>query len=556
MEIQQIHIRCLNNDVRMSFPAGTSLLEIYHALDLKMTSPPLVAIVNNKVRELNFRVYKPKQIEYVGIAHPAGHRAYVHSLAFLLNAAVHDLYPRAFIRIEHSVSNGYYCGIKNWPKEPDIEEIEKVLNKMKEIVELDIPFVRHEAETEEVIEIFQQRNLDDKVKLLKTAGQVYSEYYTLGECADNYYGNLVPSSGYLTRFGLTKYNGGVLLQVPQKNNPDLLEEVKPQPKMMEIFTEFSNWNRIMEVQNIGDLNASSTEGQTFDLIKVAEAFHEKKVAYIADRIADNEGVTKLVLVSGPSSSGKTTFSKRLSLQLKVAGIHPIALSMDDYFVNREDTPKDENGDFDFESLYAIDLELFNQHLNALLNGEEVELPEFSFAEGARKFNGKTIRLKEHEVLIVEGIHALNPTLTQSIDPKLKFHIYVSALTTISIDDHNWIPTSDNRLLRRIVRDYRYRGYSAQDTISRWASVRKGENKWIYPYQENADVMFNSALVFELAVLKRYAEPILREVPQNCPEYAEAQRLLEFLSLFRNIRDREIPPTSLLREFLGGSSFRY
>lgn len=551
-----VFITCLNSGEKRAFPAGTSLLEIYETLNLKLETPPLVVIVNNEVRELGFRVYKPKHVEFITLAHPAGHRAYVHSLAFLLYAAIRQVYPLASLRIEHSVSNGYYCRIKGTPQELSEKEIETIYLKMKDLAHQNISFVRHEAESEEVIHRFSTQHLKDKVKLLKTTGNVFSEYYTLGNCVDNFYGNLVPSSGYLKHFGLVKYDGGVLLQIPQKLNPSKLEPIEFQPKLMEIFKEYSRWNKIMQVQNVGDLNQACEDGHAFELIKVAEAFHEKKVANIADRIAQRNGDVKLVLVSGPSSSGKTTFSKRLSLQLKVAGIHPIALSMDDYFVERDKTPLDENGQHDFESLYAIDLQLFKQHMHALLDGEEVELPEFSFADGKRYFKGKKMRLKAHDVLIVEGIHALNPILTESIADKNKFRIYVSALTTISIDEHNWIPTSDNRLIRRIVRDYRYRNYSAQDTISRWPSVRKGENKWIYPYQENADAMFNSALLFELAVLKRYAEPILREVRQNCPEYAEARRLLEFLSLIRVIWDKEIPPTSLLREFLGGSSFRY
>lgn len=427
---------------------------------------------------------------------------------------------------------------------------------MLDLVHQDIPFLQNEMETADVIHLFNTHNLDDKVKLLKFAGKVYSEYYTLGNCVGEFYGHLVPSTAYLNVFGLDKYEDGVLLRMPKKDNPEQIEAFHPQPKLMEIFREFSSWNRIMKTQNIGDLNEACANGNAFDMIKVAEAFHEKKVALIADKIADKNGSAKVILVSGPSSSGKTTFSKRLSLQLKVNGIHPIALSMDDYFHERADTPLDADGNYDFESVYALDLELFNTHMTALLAGEEVEIPEFNFVDGRRYYKGKTVQIKEHEVLIIEGIHALNPVLSQVIPQKNKFQIYVSAITTISIDDHNWIPTSDNRLIRRIVRDFRYRNYSAVDTISRWASVRKGENKWIYPYQENADIMFNSALIFELAVLKHYAEPILREVPQNVPEYAEAKRLLKFLGLFKEIRDEQIPPTSLLREFLGGSSFRY
>lgn len=556
MEEHQVLITCLNNRERKLFKAGTSLLQIYKALDVKLENPPLVALVNNEVCEMAYRVYKPKQIRFVDINDNNGHRAYVHSLGFLLYAALHHVFPLASLRIEHSVSNGYFCLIKNTPAEITTEDVCKIKVAMNDLVHQNIPFVQHEQETEDVIHIFQDHNLEDKVKLLKFAGKVYSIYYTLGKCVGNFYGHLVPSTGYLNVFGLEKYHDGVLLRMPKKSDFQQLEDFHPQPKLMDIFREFSDWNRIMKTQNIGDLNEAYANGNAFDMIKVAEAFHEKKVANIADRIASRNGNVKVVLVSGPSSSGKTTFSKRLALQLMVAGIHPIALSMDDYFHEREETPLDENGHYDFESIYAIDLELFNQHMTALLNGEEVEIPEFDFAEGKKYYKGKTLQLKQKEVLIIEGIHALNPMLSQVIPQANKFQIYVSAITTISIDDHNWIPTSDNRLIRRIVRDYRYRNYSAIDTIRRWQSVRNGEDKWIYPYQENADIMFNSALIFELAVLKKYAEPILREVPQNVPEYAEAKRLLQFLGLFRELHDRQIPPTSLLREFLGGSSFRY
>lgn len=556
MEEYKVLITCLNNNQRKAFSAGTSLLEIYKELDLNLENPPLVAMVNNKVCELSYRVYKPKQIQFIDINNHNGHRAYVHSLAFLLYAALHQVFPLASLRIEHSVSNGYFCLVKNTPAEITKDDVKKIKDRMDDLVRQNIPFVQHEKETEEVIHVFQDQNLEDKVKLLKFAGKVYSTYYTVGKCVGNFYGHLVPSTGYLKVFGLEKYHDGVLLRMPRKEDSNHLEPFYAQPKLMEIFREFSDWNRIMKTQNIGDLNEAYANGNTFDMIKVAEAFHEKKVANIADMIASRNGNVKVVLVSGPSSSGKTTFSKRLSLQLKVAGIQPISLSMDDYFHERDETPLDANGNYDFESIFAIDLELFNQHMTALLDGEEVQIPTFNFAEGKKVFSGKTLQLKENEVLIIEGIHALNPMLSQVIPHENKFQIYVSAITTISIDDHNWIPTSDNRLIRRIVRDYRYRNYTAVDTISRWQSVRNGENKWIYPYQENADVMFNSALIFELAVLKKYAEPILREVPQNVPEYAEAKRLLKFLGLFREIHDRQIPPTSLLREFLGGSSFRY
>lgn len=551
-----VTVKCLNNNTRKKYPIGTSLIDILKDQDISLDNRPLCALVNNEAKELKFRVFKPKTIEFVDFSHLAGHRAFVRSVAFIVHKAVKELYPKSTLRIEHAVSNGYFCKINGEIEDLNENVIEMIRQRMQEIVDADMPFVRHEDETKKVLALFEEQDLCDKVKLLKTLGWVYSPYYTLEDTVDYYYGTLVPSTGYIHKFNLLKYHDGALIQIPMRDNPDKLEPVIDMPKLTDIFGEYAKWNGVMKLQNVGDLNEAAGNGRVKDIIKVAEAFHEKKVAHIADLIAERKDEVKIILVSGPSSSGKTTFSKRLSLQLMVAGMHPVGLSLDNYFVDRDKTPRDENGELDFESLYALNLDLFNQQLQDLLKGKEVELPQFSFTEGRSFFRGDMMKMEPEDVLIIEGIHALNPELTHAIAEKFKFKIYVSALTTISLDNHNWIPTSDNRLIRRIIRDNRYRGYSATDTISRWESVRSGEDKWIYPYQENADIMFNSALLFELAVLKRYAEPILREVRQDSPHYAEAVRLLDFLRYFKSIRDSEIPPTSLIREFLGGSSFRY
>lgn len=556
MENTLVAVRCLNNNTRKDYPMGTSLIEIYNDQEVGLKYRPLCALVNNEAKELNFKVFKPKTIEFVDFSNIAGHRAYIRSLAFIMYKAVQKLYPQIELRIEHSVSNGYLCKLSGPDFNLTDDIIKGIRNEMQRIVDADLPFVRHEDETNKVLEIFESQGLNDKVKLLNTLGWVYSPYYTLNGCVDYYYGTLVPSTGYIDNFDLVEYYGGILIRIPQRKNARSLEPVVKMPKLTDVFAEYAHWNNVLKVRNVGDLNQAANDGRVGDLLKVAEAFHEKKVAQIADKIADKKNDVKIILVSGPSSSGKTTFSKRLSLQLMVSGIHPRALSLDNYFVDRTKTPLDENGEYDFESLYALDLDMFNKQLTELLEGKEVELPQFSFTEGKSFYNGNFLKMEPDDVLIIEGIHALNPELTRAVEDRFKFKIYVSALTTISLDNHNWIPTSDNRLLRRIIRDHRYRGYSATETISRWESVRQGENKWIYPYQENADIMFNSALLFELAALKRYAEPVLREVRQDSPQFAEARRLLDFLRYFKSIRDSEIPPTSLIREFLGGSSFRY
>ncbi len=553
-----LQIYCKNLNKSKSFPIGISLLDIYSGFGLNMPYGPVNAKVNNKVESLTFRVYNNKDVEFQDIYTSSGMRTYVRSLCFILCKAVEDLYPNGSIMLEHPVSKGYYCQLK-LDRSIGLDDIHRIKQRMKEIIAEDLPFVRYEKHTTEVVELFRQKGMNDKVHLLETSDNLYSYYYTLGDTIDYYYGSLLPSTGYIHLFDLIKYYDGLLLQVPNRSNPDKLEEILKQEKMLEVFKEHRRWNQILGIGTVGDFNKACNAGYATELINVSEALQEKRISQIADEILhrNQKGQpVKLILISGPSSSGKTTFSKRLSVQLMANGLKPYPISLDDYFVNREDTPKDENGNYDYESLYALDLDFFNQQLQALIKGEEVELPRFNFTTGKREWSGKHLRVDDNMILILEGIHALNPELTPHIPTESKFKIYVSALTTILLDNHNYIPTTDNRLLRRIIRDYKYRGYSAEETISRWPSVRAGEEKWIFPYQENADVMFNSALLFELAIIKDYAEPILRKVPNNRPEYSEAYRLRKFLGYFVPLQDKELPPTSLLREFLGGSSFRY
>ena len=553
-----LQIYCKNINKSKSFPIGISLLDVYSGFGLDLPYGPVSAKVNNKVESLTFRLYNNKDVEFQDIRSSSGMRTYVRSLCFVLCKAVEDLYPNGSIVLEHPVSKGYYCRLQ-LDRTIGLDDVMRVKQRMKEIIAENLPFERFEKHTAEVVELFRQKGMMDKVRLLETSGNLYSYYYTLGDTLDYYYGSLLPSTGYLHLFDLVKYYDGLLLQVPNREHPDKLEDVLKQEKMLEVLKEHRRWNQILGIGTVGDFNKACNDGYATELINVSEALQEKRISQIADEIfhrGQKGNPVKLILISGPSSSGKTTFSKRLSVQLMANGLKPYPISLDDYFVNRVDTPKAENGEYDYESLYALDLDFFNSQLQMLLNGEEVELPRFNFNTGIREMSGKRLRLDENMILILEGIHALNPELTPHIPAESKFKIYVSALTTILLDDHNYIPTTDNRLLRRIIRDFKYRGYSAEETISRWPSVRAGEEKWIFPFQENADVMFNSALLFELAIIKDYAEPILRKVPNNRPEYSEAYRLRKFLEYFVPLQDKELPPTSLLREFLGGSSFRY
>jgi len=491
----------------------------------------------------------------------SGHRVYIRSLCFLLYKATQDIFPGSKLFIEHTISRGYYCNFKKKGGEPlTPEDVKTLSDRMQEIVNLDIPFRRNEATTEEAIRIFAERGFSDKVKLLETSGQIYSDYYTLGDTADYYYGPLVPSAGYLTVWALEPYHDGILLRVPDWNDPTRLAEKVDMPKTYEMFAEKTRWDIIMRLSNAGDVNKAILKGYASELIQVSEALQEKKIVQIAEeidrRFHRETDPVKVVLITGPSSSGKTTFCKRLSIQLLACGLRPMSFSTDDYFVNRVDTPKLPNGDYDFDNIETVEYNLLEDHLLRLMNGERVEIPEYNFVTGKREWNGKKLKLSPDSVLIIEGIHALNPLLTQKIDDKAKFKIYISALTSVSLDDHNWIPVRDNRLLRRIIRDYNKGAFTARETIAQWQNVCDAEDKWIFPFQETADAMFNSALNIEFAVLRTHAEIILTSVPKNCAEYAEAHRLLKFIRYFIPVSDKEIPPTSIMREFVGGSSFKY
>ena len=556
-----LQIRCKNNGITKSFPEGTSLLDVYQefADDIKLPYPVVSAKVNNAAQGLKFRVYQNRDVEFLDAREGSGHRAYVRSLCFVLYKATQDLFPGSKLFIEHPLSRGYYCNFKKRsPEALNKQDVECIRERMQEIINLDMPFRRSEATTEEAIRIFQERGFSDKVKLLETSGQIYSDYCTLGETVDYYYGPLVPSAGYLQVWGLEHYAEGMLLRVPDWNDPSRLAEMVEMPKTFEMFAEKTRWDIIMRLSNAGDVNKAIMRGHASELIQVSEALQEKKIVQIAEEIArrvDNGGL-KVVLITGPSSSGKTTFCKRLSIQLLACGLRPLSFSTDDYFVNRVDTPLLPNGDYDFDNIETVDYHLLEDHVMRLMRGERVEVPEYNFTTGKREWNGKKLRLQNDSVLIIEGIHALNPLLTKNIPDEAKFKIYISALTSISLDDHNWIPTRDNRLLRRIIRDYNKGAYTAQETISQWKNVCAAEDKWIFPYQETADVMFNSALNIEFAVLRTHAEIILASVPKNCAEYAEAHRLLKFIHYFIPVSDKEIPPTSIMREFVGGSSFKY
>jgi uridine kinase len=552
----RVKIYCKNNGKYQDFNAGVTLFEIYKALDVKLPNPLAGARVDNISRSLSYNCYTPKDVEFIDISDPSGMRSYVRSLCCILSKAVNDLYPNGKIYFEYPVSKGYYCDL-NIGAEITVEVAEKLKEKMGEIIKEDLPFETRSGHTNDVVALFRQKNMEDKALLLETLGKVYSKYNVLGDHIDYYYGALQPSTGSIYLFGLEKFGEGLLLRVPNMQKPHELQPMVQQDKMMAVFNELLTYQKAVQLRNTGDLNRANQKGIISDLVKVSEAMQERKVAQIADEItAKFKNGVRIVLISGPSSAGKTTFCKRLQIELMVNTLRPISISLDDYYVNRVDTPLDEDGEYDYESLFAIDLETFNSDLKRILAGEEVALPTYDFVRGERIYRGNTVQLKEDSVLVMEGIHALNPLLLPGIDPSVAYKIYVSALTTISLDDHNWIPTTDNRLLRRIIRDYQFRNYSAKETISRWPSVRRGEDKWIFPYQEEADAMFNSAMIYELAALKRSAEPILTQVSPIDAEYSEAYRLLKFLNYFNYIDIAELPNTSLLREFLGGSSFLY
>ena len=551
---QMVQIRCKNNKKILNVSIGSTLSDIFSFSGLTMEYGPISARVNNKIEGMHYRVYNCKDVEFLSLRHPSALRAYTRSLFFVLCKAVHDLYGTGHVVINVPVSNGYHCDLHIGHQVTDAD-VAAIRKRMQEIVAAAIPIHRHQATTEDAIRMFREMGTVSKVKLLEGLGSLYTTYYEIDGYADYYYGSMLTNTGQLTLFGVEPYFGGILLRVPSPQDPSRLGELVRQDKMFDIFMEHHHWQDILGISTIGDLNKAVDEGKSNGLIQLSEALQEKKIAQIADEIAKRKNV-KMVLIAGPSSSGKTTTCKRLSVQLAVNGIHPIGISLDDYFVNREQTPRDETGDYDYEHLHALNIPLLNEQMNALFRGEEVELPRYNFQMGRSEKSGRRLRLQGNEVLVLEGIHALNPELTASIPNDQIFRVYASALTTILLDTHNYIPTTDNRLLRRIVRDYKYRGVSACDTIRRWPSVRRGENRWIFPYQENADAMFNSAMLFELAVLKNQALPLLEQVPENCEEYAEAYRLMKFLRYIHTIKEDQIPPTSLLREFLGGSSFEY
>lgn len=551
---QVLHIRCKNNKKTQEVPIGSTLSDIYKEINLQMPFGPVSAKVNNKVEGLHYRVYHNKDVEFLNLLSPSGIRTYTRSLFLVLCKAVHDLYPTSSVIIDIPVSNGYYCNLK-LGHEITTEDVDRIRTRMQEIIDAKMPIQRYETTTEEAVKMFTELGDIQKAKLLKSSGSLYCVYYVLDDYKDYYYGSMLTNTSQLHLFGLEPYFDGVLLRIPSTQDPSKLGELIRQDKMFEVFKEHHRWQSILGIKTVGDFNEAVKNGLATDLINVSEALQEKKISQIADTIAERKEI-KVVLIAGPSSSGKTTFCKRLSVQLLASGVKPVQISLDDYFVNRTETPKDENGELDYESIYALNIPLINEQFNALFRGEEVELPKYNFQTGISEKSGKKLHLGENNILLVEGIHALNPALTEQIADDKKFKIYASALTTILLDDHNYIPTTDNRLLRRIVRDYKYRGCSAKDTIHRWPSVRAGENKWIFPYQEQADVMFNTALLFELAVIKPQAEEVLEQVPENCEEYAEAYRLRKFLKYFAPLPFRNLPPTSLLREFLGGSSFKY
>ena len=556
----ELKVFCKNTNEYIDIDGGDTLFDLYETIKgrVGLQGDAVCVLVNNKVEDLHYPVYSPKHIEYLDMTNNAGYRVMTRSLCMVLYKALNDLYPGKRLCIQHSISNGHYCQIKHEEEFLTPEVITQLKQRMTEIIDDDIKFVRRERLTTDVIEMFRKQGLKDKVRLLEGINQLYTVYYKLDDIIDGFFGPLVPSTGMLKVFDLVPYEKGMLLLGPDRKDLNKVIAWEPQPKLFHAFTDYINFNKIIRLGDVGELNKAITAGYAPLLINVVEALHNKHFIQIADEITRRyqEGGARVVLIAGPSSSGKTTSSKRLAIQLITNCIIPKVIELDNYFVNRDRTPRDESGDYDYESLYSLDLEQFNQDVTDLLAGKEVAMPTYNFKKGEREYLGNTLKLNEGDILLMEGIHGLNPELTRHIPEEQKFRIFVSALTTLSIDDHNWIGTYDNRLLRRIIRDHKYRGASALDTIKRWPSVRRGEDKWIMPFHENADAMFNSSLLFELAVMKSYALPILQQVPSNTPEYAEASRLIKFLSYFEPLDEKEIPSTSLLREFLGGSSFHY
>ena len=554
-----VKIFCINTQTTKTFQEGTALLDMLPEFlpSLGLKYPVIAAKVNNVCQGLKYRAFNSRQVEFLDYTSYAGRSVYCSSLCFLLCKAAKDVFPESSIILRRPISKGYFCAFEKADGSQLVQEdVDRIVARMHEIVAMDIPFRRHEVRTEEAIEMFAQMGYHDKVKLLRTAGDVYVNYYTLEDTPDHYYEALVPSTGYLKVWSLTMYRGGMLLRVPNRHEPEELAPFVEQPKTFEVFSEALKWNKIMGLENVGDVNLACSRGETGDLIKVSEALQEKKIVQIAEEIerrVNLDDPVRIVLITGPSSSGKSTFCKRLSIQLKACGLHPISFSTDDYFVNRLDTPLLPDGSFDFDNFDTVDHEYLQQDVLKLLAGETVEVPEYNFVTGLREFNGKKLTLQPGMVLLIEGIHALNPRLTDKVPESSKYRIFINTITSISLDDHNCIPTSDNRLLRRILRDFNKGAFTARESISNWPNVRRAEVKWIYPYQENADVLFNSSYVVEFPVIRPYAERILMTVPKNCPEYGEVHRLMKFLSYFVSVSDKEVPATSLLRGFIGGSS---
>lgn len=553
-----VKIYCVNNKTSKTFAEGTTLMEMLPEFEFERPYPILCAKVNNVSQGLKYKAFNSRQVEFLDYTSYVGRSVYCNSLCFLLCKAAKDIFPDCRVVLRRPISKGYYCNItKGDSTVISAADLERIKVRMHEIVDADMPFRRHEVRTEEAVELFESLGHDDKVKLLNTTGDVYVNYYTLDGTPDHYYEALLASTGYLKVWSLEMYRDGLLLRVPNRHNPEELAPFCEQPKTFEVFSENLKWNRIMGLDNVGDVNLACQRGEAGDLIKIAEALQEKKIVQIAEeierRVNDEENPVRLILITGPSSSGKSTFCKRLSIQLKACGIRPVSFSTDDYFVNRLDTPRLPNGDFDFDNFDTVDHRYLQSDVLKLLAGETVDVPEYNFVTGLREFNGRKLKLEQGSVLIIEGIHALNPDLTDKVDDSCKYRIFINTITSISLDDHNCIPTSDNRLLRRIVRDFNKGAFTARESIMHWPNVRRSEVQWIYPYQENADVLFNSAYLVEFAVLRAHAERILMTVPKNCPEYSEAHRLKKFLSYFTPVSDKDVPATSLLRSFIGGSS---
>jgi uridine kinase len=553
---KNIEIKCVNSNSDCEFPLGTTLAEIARSLSVETREPILGAYVNNRPKPLDYEMVKPRMVRFFDYSCRDGQRMYLRTLSFILFASVRNFWPDASLKIDHAISKGYYCEIEGLDRALTAEEVEMIHNEMSSIIRQNIPIERKMVPTENAVSLLEANGLFRKAELYRNYGRLYAPVIFLGNHVNFFYGHMLTSTGCIRNFGIEKYYEGFLLRFPVQGDTDQLEPAIKQDKLFGIFREHKKWAEILGIEDIPRLNAIKRTSQYSEIIKISEALHEKKIVEIAKAITERRGTVNIILIAGPSGSGKTTVSRRLGIQLAVNGLHAIEVSIDDFFVNRDKTPLDDIGNYDFEALEPIDIPYFNDFLLRLTAGEEVLVPRFDFHLGQRTFTGKKMRMEKDNILIIEGIHGLNPQLTPKIDSDKTYRIFVSALTQISIDEHTYIPTTDNRLLRRMIRDCKYRGYDALTTIQRWPSVRNGEEKHIFPFQENADIMFNSALIYELAVIKKHAYPLLKQVKENTPEYSEAVRLLIFISYFDAIPEEEIPPTSVLREFLGGSSFVY